>query len=81
MANILLEVLLDERSAASGAARWTLANLEIPSWDEGPQGFDRIEFYANIGFRVEPVTDVLAAVYLGSHSVLLQDYYCRVAAI
>ena len=32
-------------------------------------------FYADIGFHVEPLGDELAAVHLGPHSFLLQNYY------
>jgi hypothetical protein len=32
-------------------------------------------FYADFGFRVEPLGDSLAEMHLGSHSFLLQDYY------
>jgi hypothetical protein len=33
------------------------------------------QFYADIGFRVEPLGDSVAAIHLGAHSFLLQDYY------
>jgi hypothetical protein len=33
------------------------------------------QFYADFGFRVEPLGDSLAAMHLGSHSFLLQKYY------
>jgi hypothetical protein len=33
------------------------------------------QFYADIGFRVEPLGDSIAAMHLGSHSFLLQDFY------
>jgi hypothetical protein len=33
------------------------------------------QFYADFGFRVEPLGDSLAAMHLGSHSFLLQDFY------
>jgi hypothetical protein len=33
------------------------------------------QFYADLGFRVEPLGDSLAAMHLGLHSFLLQDYY------
>jgi hypothetical protein len=33
------------------------------------------QFYADFGFRVEPLGDSLAAMHLGLHSFLLQDYY------
>ncbi|HEY3777681.1 MAG TPA: VOC family protein [Rhizomicrobium sp.] len=32
-------------------------------------------FYADFGFRMEPLGDRLAAMHLGPHSFLLQDYY------
>jgi len=32
-------------------------------------------FYADVGFRVEPLGDALAAMHLGPHSFLLQDFY------
>jgi catechol 2,3-dioxygenase-like lactoylglutathione lyase family enzyme len=32
-------------------------------------------FYADLGFRIEPLGDGLAEVHLGSHSFLLQDFY------
>jgi hypothetical protein len=32
-------------------------------------------FYADLGFRVEPLGDTLAEMHLGIHSFLLQDYY------
>ena len=32
-------------------------------------------FYADLGFRIEPLGDELAEVALGGHSFLLQDYY------
>jgi hypothetical protein len=32
-------------------------------------------FYADLGFRVEPLGDALAGLRLGPHSFLLQDYY------
>ena len=35
------------------------------------------KFYADIGFRVEPLGDSIAAMHLGSHSFLLQDYYAK----
>jgi hypothetical protein len=38
------------------------------------------QFYADIGFRVEPLGDSIAAMHLGSHSFLLQDYYVEVWA-
>ena len=38
------------------------------------------QFYADLGFRVEPLGDSLAAMHLGSHSFLLQDYYVEVWA-
>jgi uncharacterized glyoxalase superfamily protein PhnB len=37
-------------------------------------------FYADLGFRVEPLGDSIAAMHLGSHSFLLQDYYVEVWA-
>ena len=33
------------------------------------------QFYADFGFRVEPLGNSLAAMHLGLHSFLLQDYY------
>jgi hypothetical protein len=33
------------------------------------------QFYADFGFRVEPLGDSIAAMHLGMHSFLLQDYY------
>jgi len=33
------------------------------------------QFYADLGFRVEPLGDALAAMHLGPHSFLLQDFY------
>lgn len=33
------------------------------------------QFYADIGFRVEPLGDSVAAMHLGPHSFLLQDFY------
>jgi hypothetical protein len=33
------------------------------------------QFYADLGFRVEPLGDSIAAMHLGSHSFLLQDFY------
>ena len=33
------------------------------------------KFYADVGFRVEPLGDALAAMHLGPHSFLLQDFY------
>jgi hypothetical protein len=38
------------------------------------------QFYADIGFRVEPLGDSIAAMHIGSHSFLLQDYYVEVWA-
>jgi Glyoxalase/Bleomycin resistance protein/Dioxygenase superfamily len=38
------------------------------------------QFYADLGFRVEPLGDQIAAMHLGSHSFLLQDYYVEVWA-
>jgi uncharacterized glyoxalase superfamily protein PhnB len=38
------------------------------------------QFYADIGFRVEPLDDSIAAMHIGSHSFLLQDYYVEVWA-
>jgi hypothetical protein len=38
------------------------------------------QFYADLGFRVEPLGDSIAAIHLGSHSFLLQDYYVEVWA-
>jgi uncharacterized glyoxalase superfamily protein PhnB len=38
------------------------------------------KFYADLGFRIEPLGDSIAAVHLGSHSFLLQDYYVEVWA-
>jgi len=32
-------------------------------------------FYSDVGFRIEPLGDSVAAMHLGSHSFLLQDYY------
>jgi hypothetical protein len=32
-------------------------------------------FYADLGFRVEPLGDSIAAMHLGSYSFLLQDFY------
>jgi Glyoxalase/Bleomycin resistance protein/Dioxygenase superfamily len=32
-------------------------------------------FYADLGFRVEPLGDTIAAMHVGSHSFLLQDFY------
>ena len=37
-------------------------------------------FYADIGFAVEPLGDSIAAMHIGSHSFLLQDYYVEVWA-
>jgi hypothetical protein len=33
------------------------------------------QFYADLGFRVEPLGDLIAAMHLGSYSFLLQDFY------
>jgi predicted lactoylglutathione lyase len=33
------------------------------------------QFYADLGFRVEPLGDSIAAMHLGPHSFLLQDFY------
>jgi hypothetical protein len=33
------------------------------------------QFYADLGFRVEPLGDSIAAMHLGSYSFLLQDFY------
>src|SRR3984885_4105658 len=33
------------------------------------------QFYADVGFRVEPLGESLAAMHLGLHSFLLQDFY------
>ncbi|MGB6323063.1 MAG: VOC family protein [Xanthobacteraceae bacterium] len=33
------------------------------------------QFYADLGFRVEPLGDALAAMHLGPHSFLLQDFH------
>jgi len=33
------------------------------------------QFYADLGFRVEPLGDSIAAMHLASHSFLLQDFY------
>ncbi len=38
------------------------------------------QFYAYLGFRVEPLGDSIAAMHLGSHSFLLQDFYVEVWA-
>jgi hypothetical protein len=38
------------------------------------------QFYADLGFRVEPLGDSIAAMHIGSHSFLLQDYYVEVWA-
>jgi uncharacterized glyoxalase superfamily protein PhnB len=38
------------------------------------------QFYVDLGFRVEPLGDSIAAMHLGSHSFLLQDYYVEVWA-
>jgi uncharacterized glyoxalase superfamily protein PhnB len=32
-------------------------------------------FYADLGFRIEPLGDALAELHLGSYSFLLQDFY------
>jgi hypothetical protein len=34
-------------------------------------------FYADIGFGVEPLGDSIAAMHIGSHSFLLQDFYVK----
>ncbi|HLN38833.1 MAG TPA: VOC family protein [Xanthobacteraceae bacterium] len=34
-------------------------------------------FYADIGFAVEPLDDSIAAMHIGSHSFLLQNYYVK----
>jgi uncharacterized glyoxalase superfamily protein PhnB len=34
-------------------------------------------FYADIGFAVEPLDDSIAAMHIGSHSFLLQNYYAK----
>ena len=33
------------------------------------------QFYADLGFRIEPLGDKLAEAHLSEHSFLLQDYY------
>jgi hypothetical protein len=33
------------------------------------------QFYADLGFSIEPLGDSIAAMHLGSHSFLLQDFY------
>jgi hypothetical protein len=33
------------------------------------------QFYADLGFSVEPLGDSIAAMHLGPHSFLLQDFY------
>ena len=33
------------------------------------------QFYADLGFRVEPLGDSIAAMHIGSYSFLLQDFY------
>ena len=38
------------------------------------------QFYADLGFRIEPLGDSIAAIHIGSHSFLLQDYYVEVWA-
>ena len=38
------------------------------------------QFYADLGFRVEPLGDSIAAMHIGPHSFLLQDYYVEVWA-
>jgi uncharacterized glyoxalase superfamily protein PhnB len=38
------------------------------------------QFYGDLGFRIEPLGDSIAAMHIGSHSFLLQDYYVEVWA-
>jgi hypothetical protein len=38
------------------------------------------QFYGDLGFRIEPLGDSIAAMHIGSHSFLLQDYYVDVWA-
>ena len=33
------------------------------------------QFYADLSFRIEPLGDSIAAMHLGPHSFLLQDFY------
>ena len=35
------------------------------------------QFYVDIGFAVEPLGDSIAAMHIGSHSFLLQNYYVK----
>jgi catechol 2,3-dioxygenase-like lactoylglutathione lyase family enzyme len=34
-------------------------------------------FYGDLGFRIEPIGEKMAELYLGNYSFLLQDYYVK----